>query len=76
MDNVAHNMIVFADPDAVAVEAAKRVTVRAKARDGKTAICLAGGPSPKRLYELLGAVEYGSQIPWDRVHWFTRAISA
>jgi 6-phosphogluconolactonase len=34
------------------------------------AICLAGGSSPKQLYQLLATEAYRSQIPWDRVHWF------
>jgi 6-phosphogluconolactonase len=34
------------------------------------AICLTGGSSPKKLYQLLATETYRSKIPWDRVHWF------
>jgi 6-phosphogluconolactonase len=34
------------------------------------AICLAGGSSPKQLYQLLATEAYRSRIPWERVHWF------
>ena len=37
---------------------------------GRAAICLTGGSSPKRLYQLLATDAYRSRIPWDRVHWF------
>ena len=40
------------------------------ANSGRIAICLAGGSSPKALYQLLAAEAYRSKIPWDRVDWF------
>ena len=36
----------------------------------RIAICLTGGSSPKKLFELLGSEAYRGQIPWDRTHWF------
>jgi 6-phosphogluconolactonase len=59
-----------ADPAALAQAAAARLVARIDANDAQIAICLTGGSSPKRLYALLAAAPYRSQIPWPRVHWF------
>jgi 6-phosphogluconolactonase len=63
-------IIEVADAAALARAAAERVIARMAANGGRVAICLTGGSSPKKLYELLGAEPYKNQIPWDRVHWF------
>jgi 6-phosphogluconolactonase len=63
-------VIVVADPPALAKAAADRVLARIAANPGRIAICLTGGSSPKKLYELLGTKAYRSLIPWDRTHWF------
>jgi 6-phosphogluconolactonase len=63
-------VIVVADPPALAKAAANRVLARIAANPGRIAICLTGGSSPKKLYELLGTEAYRSHIPWDRTHWF------
>jgi 6-phosphogluconolactonase len=63
-------VIVVADPPALAKAAADRVLARIAANPGRIAICLTGGSSPKKLYELLGTEAYRSHIPWDRTHWF------
>ncbi len=60
-------LLVVDDADALAREAAKRVIARISEAT-RPAVCLTGGSSPKRLYELLGR-ELSGQIPWDRVHW-------
>lgn len=39
-------------------------------RSERPSICLTGGTSPIRLYQLLGEEPYASRIPWSRVHWF------
>ena len=62
--------IVVADPVALADSAAKRLMARIEANSGRIAICLTGGSSPKKLYQLLATDAYAKQIPWDRVHWF------
>jgi 6-phosphogluconolactonase len=64
------NVIAVADPVALAKAAADRVTAAIAANDGRVAICLTGGSSPKELYRLLATEACRSQIPWDRVHWF------
>jgi 6-phosphogluconolactonase len=33
------------------------------------AVCLAGGATPRRVYELLASAEH-ARFPWDRAHWF------
>jgi 6-phosphogluconolactonase len=65
-----HQVVVVADPDALAKAAAERVLARIAAHDGRIAICLTGGSSPKKLYELLATENYRGKIPWERVHWF------
>jgi 6-phosphogluconolactonase len=34
------------------------------------AVCLTGGSSPKKLFQLLATDAWRSRIPWQRVHWF------
>jgi 6-phosphogluconolactonase len=63
-------IIAVADPATLAKTAAERLIARIAANSERVAICLTGGSSPKRLYELLADEPYRSQIPWDRVHWF------
>jgi 6-phosphogluconolactonase len=63
-------VIAVSDAAALAKTAADRVVARIAANRDRVAICLAGGSSPKQLYQLLAADAYRSRIPWDRVHWF------
>jgi 6-phosphogluconolactonase len=63
-------VIAVADAEALAQAAAERVVARIAANTERVAVCLTGGSSPKRLYELLGTEPYRSRVPWDRVHWF------
>ena len=37
---------------------------------GRFAICLSGGSTPRRLYQLLAEAPYREAMPWDRMHWF------
>lgn len=37
---------------------------------GRLAISLAGGSTPKRLYEMLVGPAFIDRMPWDRIHWF------
>ncbi len=62
---------VLPDADAVARAAADHlVAVCADAAQERIAVCLSGGSTPKRLYELLAGPEYVDRLPWDRLHWF------
>src|SRR5262245_11081026 len=70
MTNDNRRVIAVADPAALAEAAAERVLGRIEANGGRVAICLTGGSSPGRLYQLLASDAYRSRIPWQRVHWF------
>jgi len=63
-------LIVVPDAEALAQAAADQVMARIAANSGRIAICLTGGSSPKKLYQLLGSDGWRGKIPWDRVHWF------
>ncbi|MGH6704067.1 MAG: 6-phosphogluconolactonase, partial [Bradyrhizobium sp.] len=63
-------VIAASDTTALASTAADHLLARIIANDGRVAICLAGGSSPKQLFELLATDAYRSRIPWERVHWF------
>ena len=62
-------VIVVANAAAVAIEAAKIIVARI-GESARPSVCLTGGSSPLRLYEVLGASPYKAKIAWDRVHWF------
>ncbi|QND70055.1 6-phosphogluconolactonase [Tardiphaga robiniae] len=64
------HIVVVEDAVALAEAAADRLIERIEANPGRIAICMTGGSSPKRLYELLATEPYRSEILWDRVHWF------
>jgi 6-phosphogluconolactonase len=63
-------VVTVSDPVALAKAGAERIVTRIVANPHRVAICLAGGSSPKQLYQLLATDAYRSRIPWDRVHWF------
>jgi 6-phosphogluconolactonase len=63
-------IIVEQDAAALAQRAAERVIARASENTGAPAICLTGGSTPKRLYELLATLEWRDRLPWQRLHWF------
>lgn len=63
-------LIVAVDAEALARAAAERVMARIAANPGRIAVCLTGGSSPKKLYQLLGSDDWRGAIPWERVHWF------
>jgi 6-phosphogluconolactonase len=68
--NDNRRVIEVADPTALAAAAAEHVLARTAANRGRVAICLTGGSSPKRLYQLLATESYRNRLPWHRVHWF------
>ena len=65
---------VYADPEALAQHAADRLLAWASATAAKEgarfSVCLSGGSTPKRLYELLAARPRRDAFPWARTHWF------
>lgn len=61
---------VVADVEALARTAAERTVELVSAAGGdRIAICLSGGSTPRRLYELLAA-SVPAALPWGRIHWF------
>ncbi len=61
---------ILADPEALASHVAEWLLAAATAKDGLFAVALAGGATPRRLYELLAGAPYRDAYPWSRTHWF------
>ncbi len=63
---------VLADPAAVASRAAELLleTIATAPVDAPIRICLSGGSTPKRLYELLATPAWRDTLPWSRLHWY------
>lgn len=61
---------VFSDLDALSHAAADFFVERAAetiAKDGRFAVALAGGNTPKKLYELLASDAYRAKVDWENV---------
>lgn len=61
---------VFDTPEALANEVADWIVQRARASSRRFALCLSGGTTPRRIYQLLGAAPRRRDFPWTRMHWF------
>ncbi|HEX8502200.1 MAG TPA: 6-phosphogluconolactonase [Pyrinomonadaceae bacterium] len=64
---------VYDDPDGVARAAASRFAELAReavAARGLFSVALAGGSTPRRVYELLAGEEFGGAVEWQSVHVF------
>ena len=61
---------VLEDAEALARHSAEWLCALARASEDDFAVCLSGGSTPRRLYELLAEPEIASGFPWERVHWF------
>jgi 6-phosphogluconolactonase len=61
---------VVEDAEALAHAAAEHLLARVSRTSDQIGICLTGGSSPQRLYQLLGTAPYRSRLPWERIHWF------
>jgi 6-phosphogluconolactonase len=64
---------VYSDHEAMSVAAARLFVdgaQRAVARQGRFAVLLAGGETPRRCYELLAGEPFRSRVPWRAVHVF------
>ena len=61
---------VQADSAAIAQHVAGWLTEKALAAQGRFAICLSGGSTPKTLYGLLASEPFKERFPWDRSHFF------
>jgi 6-phosphogluconolactonase len=66
-------MSVLADAEEVARAVAVRFAELARAsvpERGAFSVALAGGTTPRRVYELLAGDDYRAQVPWEGVHVF------
>jgi 6-phosphogluconolactonase len=70
MSQVPASVEVAEDPEALAHRGARWITDLSAASRDRFAICLSGGSTPRRLYQLLAESSYRDAMPWDRVHWF------
>lgn len=68
--SVEPSVEILADPEALARRAADWLLAAARAKEGIFAVCLSGGATPRRLYELLAAPRCRGAFPWSRTHWF------
>ena len=58
------------DPETMAREVADWICRLARSTDQVFAVCLAGGTTPRRVYECLAEPAISTRFPWRRVHWF------
>lgn len=74
MSNRSHPKVsVFPDIEALSRAAAERFVSLSRAAilsQGRFALALSGGSTPRRLYSLLGSSPYRENIDWRRVHLF------
>jgi 6-phosphogluconolactonase len=61
---------VAKDLEDLAHRAARWIADIAGRSQGRLAISLSGGSTPRRLYQLLTEPPFREAMPWDRVHWF------
>ena len=69
-DTAAVDHRTFKDAETLARDVAEWLCALVLASDGKFAICLSGGSTPRRLYECLADPLIASRFPWSRAHWF------
>ncbi len=66
-------LIVCADYESLSREAAERVAAVLAAeaeRQSRVTVALAGGATPRRLYELLASDAFRARVPWIKIHFF------
>ena len=61
---------VFETAEQVADAAAQQFVELANERQGQFAVALAGGNTPRRLYELLAGDQFRNRVNWSKVHLF------
>ncbi len=67
---IESEFVVLPDAEALAEQVGAWLLGRVLATPGSASVCLSGGSTPKRLYELLAGPKYRDTFPWRRVHWF------
>ncbi len=61
---------ILADPASLSRRIAEWMLEVATATEGRVAVSLSGGSTPRLLYQDLAAPPYRDAFPWPRVHWF------
>jgi 6-phosphogluconolactonase len=61
---------ILDNPEVLARRVADWLLALATAKEGRFAVALSGGSTPRRLYELLARPPYRDAFPWGRTHWF------
>jgi 6-phosphogluconolactonase len=69
-DDPRNRLEILSDLEAMSRRVADWILELAAAKDGVFAVCLSGGGTPQRLYELLAEPPYRDRFPWTRSHWF------
>jgi len=67
------NVQVFETPEQLAFAAAERFVARAHEFHGEAhrfSVALAGGRTPRRVYELLATDQFNSRVAWHQLHLF------
>src|SRR5271166_4130767 len=70
MRPISARIEVAEDPMALARRVAQWIVDLAVESNGRFAVSLSGGSTPRRLYQLLAESPFCEALPWDRVHWF------
>ena len=71
MSAIAPRIDVSPDPEALAHRVAQWIADLACHNSGRLrGVCLSGGSTPRRLYQLLAAPPLRDVMPWQRIHWF------
>jgi len=63
-------VLTFETPEILAGHAADWMVGLARGSGQRFSVCLAGGATPRRLYELLAAGPRCDEFPWPDTHWF------
>jgi 6-phosphogluconolactonase len=63
-------MKTFENAESLAQNAAEWLCAIADSSKGDFGVCLSGGSTPRRLYQLLATPAIASRFPWTRAHWF------
>ncbi len=61
---------VLPDQAALMEAVAEWMVAEARAKEGRFALSLSGGSTPRALYELLASPRFRDRMPWARVHLF------
>ena len=82
IDRMSSKILVFETPEQLAIAAAERFVDSAEEalrESDRFCVALAGGSTPRRVYQLLATEPFNSRLDWSKVHLFfgdERAVPA